>query len=87
MFIQNEDLTSTILESGYVKPLTFLSLEDVCILKQTLRDYTLVRVKAEIDQFIEGLSALGVLETVRKYPALMSPLFTNLKKPLTKGKI
>ena len=30
-----------------------------------------------MDQFCEGLKALGVLDAVREYPDLMSPSFTN----------
>ena len=74
-----------IIETGYRKPLCRLTMEDVPGLKQTLRDHVLVNVKAELDQFSEGLNTLGVLEKVKKYPSLMSPLFTYTgKKELDK---
>ena len=77
---------SIIYETGYRKALCKLTLKDVPELKQTLRDYSLVKVKAELDQFSEGLNTLGVLSKMKKYPALMAPLFTDCQtKKLDKG--
>lgn len=74
-----------IIETGYRKPLCRLTMEDVPGLKQTLRDHVLVKVKAELDQFCEGLKTLGVLEKMRKHPSLMAVLFTDSgKKELNK---
>ena len=74
-----------IIETGYRKPLCRLTMEDVPGLKQTLRDHVLVKVKAELDQFCEGLNTLGVLEKMKRYPSLMAPLFTDSgKKELDK---
>lgn len=42
-------------------------------------------MKAETDQFFDGLDVLGVMSMVRKYPDLMKPLFVPENVPLTKG--
>ena len=79
---ENDNL---IIETGYRKPLCRLTMQDVPGLKQILRDHVLVNVKAELDQFSEGLNTLGVLEKMKKYPLLMAPLFTDTgKKELDK---
>ena len=75
-------------ETGYRKPLCNLTLKDVPQLKQTLRDHMLVKVKAELDQFSEGLTTLGVLDKVKKYPSLMAPLFIDCgRKKLDKSEV
>ena len=53
-------------------------MDDKITLIQTVTlHHVLLRSKAEMDQFCEGLQALGVLNAVRKYPDLMRPFFTN----------
>lgn len=42
-------------------------------------------MKAETDQFFDGLDVLGVTSIVRKYPDLMKPLFVPENVPLKKG--
>ena len=43
---------------------------------KTLRNfYTIIKVKPEIDQLLEGLLTLGVLQQITKYPDVMLPLF------------
>lgn len=59
-------------------------MQDVPELKQTLWDHVLVNIKAELDQFSEGLNTLGVL---KKIPLTngMAPLFIDTgKKELDK---
>ena len=43
-------------------------------------------MKAETDQFVEGLEALGVPAMAKKYPDLMMPLFTSEATLLTMGR-
>lgn len=62
------DSDNLIIETGYRKPLCRLTMKDVPGLKQILRDHVLVNVKAELDQFSEGLNTIGVLEKMKKYP-------------------
>lgn len=74
-----------ILETGYRKPLTMLTLSDKPILQRTLRWHTLFRVKAELDQFREGLRTCDVLSLVEQYPDKMAIFFTHRRQDLTRG--
>ena len=47
--------------------------------------HCMLKVKAAMDQFAEGLEELHVLEVMRKHSILMKPLFVNNTKPLTAG--
>ena len=48
--------------------------------------HTLIKVKAEIDQFVEGLQCLGIDWYIKQYPELMEPVFVNINcKSLTAG--
>ena len=75
--------------TGYRKAICNLGLQDKESLKAALLDYhCLLKVKAEMDQFINGLADVGVLEYVRKHPDLLKPLFTDCyHKPLTAGEL
>ena len=69
---------SEIIECGFTKPLPRLTTVDKIDLIQTVTlHYVLLRTKAEMDQFAEGLRALGVLDVIRKYPELLRLFFTN----------
>ena len=84
---ENDQWLTVLLETGYRKALSSLTVEDLIGIKRTLRNfYMLLRVKAEIDQFLEGLSCLGVLDQVRSHPMLMQPLLIPSEKcKLSKG--
>ena len=84
---EDEQWQTLLLETGYRKPLSCLTQQDTSGIKRILRNfYTFVRVKAEIDQFLEGLSCLGVIDAVKKHPMLMQPLFIPSEScQLTKG--
>ena len=47
--------------------------------------FTLVRSKAVLDQFQEGLGALGVLNALKKFPFLLQPLFVTHCTRLSAG--
>ena len=64
------------------------------IIKSSLIDYhCILKVKAEMDQFLDGLSIFGILDAVRAKPDVMKPLFVmqsskkisagNFDNPLT----
>lgn len=75
---ENESL---ILETGFRKPLPLLIDDDKSTIKAALRDHhTLVKIKPEMDQFMDGLATVGVMEKVKSYPELMAPLLTVIKK-------
>lgn len=75
---------SILLETGFRLPLCRLICTDKGSIKSAIRDYhSLIKIKPELDQFASGLETLGVLQVIKKYPALIAPLFTkheNAKK-------
>lgn len=53
-----------------------LTLEDASMIKSSLIDYhCILKVKAEMDQFLEGLTSLGILDAIKSQPEVMKPLF------------
>lgn len=66
-----DEVMDLLLATGFRKPLAQLGLKDVDDLVGFLLEYHLfVKVKAEIDQFVEGLTTLGFLGYLRKNPSL-----------------
>lgn len=74
-----------ILETGYRKPLSMLTMSDQQDLVKMLKAHILFRVKPELDQFRNGLKTCGILEAVESHLELMSPLFTCTRCDLTGG--
>ena len=65
-----------------------LSLQDRDDIVSVVTTYhTIVKVKAEVDQFLDGLQSLGVHDYIKSHPDLMKPLFVadNITQ-LTSGK-
>lgn len=51
---------------------------------QSISNYfTVVRVKAQIDQLYEGMKCLGIDELFKAYPSTMHHLFVSQPQPLT----
>ena len=74
----NGDNRLLLMETGYRKPLALLTCDDMPGIKKAIRDYhTLVKIKPELDQFSDELKTLNVLQTMKMYPSLMSPLFVD----------
>ena len=64
--------------TGYKKAVCTLCVEDKGNIRAALLDYhCLLKVKGEMDQFIEGISAVGVLEFVKKHPDVMKHFFVD----------
>lgn len=64
------------IEAGITRPLTGITLDDIpYILKCVTLDSVILKQKAELDQFVDGLEAAGVLKSIQKYPGLWSPMF------------
>lgn len=53
--------------------------EDVAL--SLAKHYLIYTCKAELDQLKEGLSRMGVIDLVNRYPLLMKPLFLSSGKP------
>ena len=84
-----EEAADPLHQSGYRKPLCRLDLNDKSTLKSALVDYHCVlKVKAAMDQFCEGLKEVGVLQLMKMHPSIFKPLFVaDTSRALTPGKL
>ena len=65
-----------LLECGFTKPLSTLKCEDVTqLISNAILHSTILKIKCELDQFIEGIREAGVLHSIQKYPHYFLPLF------------
>ena len=73
---------NNILEAGYTLPVTSIWMEGKPDLLRTLQlHHFLFRSKAELDQIKSGLTALGVLDAMFKYPIIFGAFFVAGKQP------
>ena len=71
-----DDNVQFIMDAGYSRPLTFVSITDKDrLLSVVTKHYTLLRNKADLDQLREGLSALGIGKMMAEHPDMMEPFF------------
>ena len=84
-----DEAAELLLSTGFRKLICSLAMEDKECLRSVLLDYhCLLKVKAEMDQFAEGLKSLGVLNMMKRHPDLISSLFVDGgSTPLTPGRI
>lgn len=76
-----------ILDSGYSKPVSSISVDTKEELVQSLKyHYTLYRTKAALDQLKSGLSILDVNKAMTDHPEVFKDFFVHTSKPLTAGK-
>ena len=77
---------SALLETGYSKPLHLICLEDKESIINVVTDYhCIIKPKAPMDQFLEGLECGDVAEAMKVYPAIMKSLFCPSASDLTAG--
>ena len=82
------DNSETLAAAGYTKPLNQVLLENRNHLIRALAvHFGLLIIKAEIDQFKEGLlKGMQLLVEIQKHPELFAPVFTCAgEQPLTAG--
>lgn len=71
-----EDSSEIIFDSGFSVPVTQASLENVPdIVKAVCLQTTLLNVKAELDQMVEGLKLFDVISLLRQHPLKFKSLF------------
>lgn len=71
-------------EVGVTDVASRLELHDRARIVQSLSThFTVIRVKAQLDQLIEGLMALGVYDLLKSNPRMMRRLLTYNPEPLT----
>lgn len=77
---------SVLLETGYNKPLSLLTMEDLDNILSYIIDYhCLIKVKASMDQFIDGLISGGIMDNIRSHSQLLKPMFCPDPSQLTAG--
>ena len=75
-----------LVECGYTKPLCTLKLNDVSqLIKNATLHSAILKIKSELDQFVDGIDEAGVLDSIRKYPDLFRPLFVSSGTTLSSG--
>lgn len=75
-------------ETGYRKAVCSLRLSDRPAVVGALLDYhMMIKVKAEMDQFKEGLQTLGYLDVLQSDPSIWEPYFIHANQPLTTGMV
>ena len=73
-----EEYCASVYETGFNKPLINLKLSDREELEHILKNYfCIIRVKAAMDQFIEGLQSLEIHSYIKKYPKMMECYFID----------
>ena len=81
-----DEALDLLITTGFRKPVSLLSISDRFTLSSALLDFHLMaRVKAEMDQFCEGLQTLGLLNAVRATPTTWEPYFTQIDTSHTPG--
>ena len=64
------------METGYSKPITAITLADRNIISDVLKRYhCVIKVKAEIDQFLDGLKLLKIDKYISRHPEIMKVFF------------
>ena len=78
-----DEASELLYATGFRKAVCDLTLEDTSMIKSSLIDYhCILKVKAEMDQFLEGLTSLGILDAVKSQPDVMKPLLLKILKEL-----
>ena len=74
---------------GVAKPMSALQFTDHdTIVQSSALHYSVLCVKAELDQLTSGLRTLGVLDLVQANPKMLTPLFVYTESPpLTAGQM
>ena len=81
-----DEIAGLLQETGYRKPFVKLTMADKCELKAAMVDYhCMIKVKAAMDQYAEGLQSLKVLDLVHQFPSLTRPFFVADNNKITAG--
>ncbi len=80
-------MQALIFETGFRKPLSQINHEHINGIIQLLIDYfCMMKVKAAIDQYAEGLQDLGILTCIQQNPSEWKKFFLQDKIELSAGK-
>ena len=71
-----DDKCAVVYDSGFSLPITKVSIQDIPVIVRAVTLHsTLMPIKSELDQLIQGLEICGILPLIRKYPRVMKQLF------------
>lgn len=72
------DACDVLIDCGCTKPLAQIKISDVpYLVKSVALHSTVLKRKAELDQFMDGLEEAGVLPSIKLYPNLFESLFVK----------
>ena len=75
-----------LLACGFTKPIATLVHADECqLIECVILHVTIFQIKAELDQFMQGLNDAGVYDMLQTSPQLFQPFFVYSSKPLRAG--
>ena len=75
-----------LVQTGFRRAVVSLTLDDVQKVSSALIDFhCMLKVKAAMDQFKNGLKTLGLLNMLEENPSLWKPLFVSSSTPLNTG--
>lgn len=85
--LQEENALICMSDVGFTKPLSTIRLADKEEIISTIVTFHLfIKVKAVMDQFKEGLEVAGLLQHMKKYYDLITPMFVDERRPLSASK-
>ena len=76
--LSSDSAMDVLLRAGYYKPVAHCNLKSRDEIVRAVVFHSIIGVsKLELDQFLDGLSSLSVLKTLRLYPQQMKPSFCH----------
>ena len=73
-----DEVQSLVYEAGFRKPLAQLSMKDKSVVSSILLNYhCMTKVKAAMDQYLEGLESLGLLSRIQQDPSKWKNFFVD----------
>ena len=81
------DNIDLLMKCGFSKPVTKLELEDkVTVVQSICLQMVVLDTLAELDQFMDGLTSLGVAKALQKHTSLLRSFYCSANKmELTSG--
>ena len=74
-----DEVQSLVYETGFRKPLAQLKVEDKHVVSSVLVNYhCMTKVKASMDQYMEGLESLGLLSRIQADPSKWKNFFMDM---------
>ena len=81
-----DEVQSLVYEAGFRKPLAQLSMEDKSVVSLILVNYhCMIKVKAAMDQYMEGLESLGLLSRIQADPSKWKDFFVDTGVAVNSG--